>query len=174
VLTRRTALKAGKPLARRTPLTARTPLKASGRLAQVSPRKTAAGRVAHLSTFKAASPAPAVPPEVRAALSTRSDGWCEIRLPGCLGRATDPCHRDGRGTGGRKGAAKDANARLSNVLHGCRRCHSWSHANPAKSYGLGLMLRHGQDPTAEPVTYRGRRVYLGDDGTVTDYREANT
>lgn len=68
--------------------------------------------------------------------------------------------------GGRKGAAKVAHDVLSNILHACRPCHSLTHANPTDAYDLGLMLREWQDPTAEPVLYRGERRWLTDGGMV--------
>ncbi|MEO3922675.1 hypothetical protein ABGB07_02150 [Micromonosporaceae bacterium B7E4] len=101
-------------------------------------------------------------------LRERSGGLCEMQLPGCLGRATDVCHRIKRGMGGRKGAARELNNRLSNVIHGCRECHGWTHARPEEAYDLGLMLREGQDPENEPVTRRCEWVYLYDDGSWTE------
>lgn len=70
--------------------------------------------------------------------------------------------------GGRKGEARERNNRLSNVLHGCRECHMWTHARPQEAYELGLMLRQWQDPAEEPVVRRGVLVYLHDDGTWTE------
>lgn len=163
---RRTPLKPGKPLERRTPL------------AQVSAKKLAAAadlppelqRKATKSSLKSTY-RPAVPQDVSAALNVRSGGWCELQLRGCLGRATDPCHRIGRGGGRKKGAAKTESDRLSNVLHGCRMCHAWTHARPAESYELGLMLRRGQNPAMEPVLYRNEVKYLDDFGGVHDFEE---
>ncbi|HEY9415509.1 MAG TPA: hypothetical protein VIQ30_12170, partial [Pseudonocardia sp.] len=80
----------------------------------------------------------------------------------------DVCHRIKRGMGGRKGAARDQNNRLSNVMHGCRECHAWTHARPQESYEMGLMLREGQDPENEPVIRRCQWVYLYDNGTWTE------
>jgi hypothetical protein len=48
-------------------------------------------------------------------VSGRSGGWCEIRLPGCFGRALDWHHRQNRTQGGLWQA--------SNGIHGCRFCH---------------------------------------------------
>jgi hypothetical protein len=101
---------------------------------------------------------PAVPAEVLKALAARSDGFCEAQLPGCLGTATDPCHRVGRAQGG-----PDT---LANCWWGCRRCHEWAHARPAEAYDLGLMLKSWQIPELEPMAYRDRWVLLGE--TVVD------
>jgi hypothetical protein len=158
-------MKPGKPLERRTPL------------AQVSAKKTAAAQdlppelrrkatVSLKSTYR-----PAVPEDVTVALAVRSGGWCELQLNGCLGRATDPCHRIGRGGGRKKGAAKQESDRLSNVLHGCRLCHGWTHARPTESCELGLMLHRGQNPAMEPVLYRNEIKYLDDFGGVHDFED---
>lgn len=159
----------GKPLTRRTPLVARTPLdsrrllcgslrvhaghrwtgQTSGlefRCPGVKPRKPMP-RVG----MAVRRPAPAVPPSVRRALKERSGGLCEARLADCRGQATDPAHRDGTGSGGRRGAAKVAHDRLSNLTDLCRSCHQWTHNNIAKAEALGLMLRTGDVPEETPV-----------------------
>ena len=89
---------------------------------------------------------PAIPPAVHKALVARSDGLCEAQLPGCLGTATDPCHRVGRAQGGAD--------TVFNAWHGCRRCHEWCHARPAEACELGLMLKSWQVPELEPMAYR--------------------
>lgn len=159
-------------LARKTPLRAKTPLVRRTPLRQVSEKKAATGQVK--PALRASAPAkrlptPAVPVDVRDALRVRSAGWCEIAVPGCYGQATDPAHRVKQGMGGRKGAAKKANDRLSNVLHACRWCHDACHRAPAEAYRWGWMLREGQVPSQEPVLYRGRLVFLDDAGGVHDY-----
>jgi hypothetical protein len=88
--------------------------------------------------------------ETRATVAERSEGQCEIRLDGCAGAATDMAHRVARGMGGRP---LGDDWRASNVVHSCRVCHSWCHANPAEAYDLGLMLKRHQDPTREPLAY---------------------
>jgi hypothetical protein len=114
---------------------------------------------------------PAVPKDTSDALTTRSGGRCEIALPGCTGAATDPAHRLKQGMGGRKGAAKTAHDRLSDLMHSCRHCHSYCHANPGEAYRLGLMLREGQVPTQVAVQYRGQMAWLDDFGGVHEYEE---
>lgn len=117
------------------------------------------------------------PPAVKNALRNRaSDGgwtgdWCEIQLTGCRGLGVDPAHRIGQKRGGRHGDAYAENNRLSNILWSCRACHDWCHARPAEAEELGLALKEGCDPLAEPVVYRGRISYLTDDGRVLDYFE---
>lgn len=112
---------------------------------------------------------PAIPDEQRAALTQRSGGWCEMALPGCARIAIDPAHRISRKAGGRKGEAKRRHDQLSNVLHACRQCHTWSTSRPAESYELGLALREHQIPEQEPVVRRGELVYLDNAGGVHDF-----
>ena len=138
----------GKPLKRRARLVARAPLARGAELK----RGAAPTRRARMAAGRSA---PAVPAPVRKALRERSGGFCEMRLEGGLGRATDPCHRIASGNGGRQGAAKVHHDRLSNVVHGCRACHDWCHDNIASAELLGLMLREGDVPEAIPVLLPG-------------------
>jgi hypothetical protein len=96
----------------------------------------------------------AIPPDVRKALAARSEGLCEAQLPGCLGRATDACHRVGRAQGADT---------LENVWHGCRMCHSWTHERVEEARDLGLILKRHQVPELEPMAYRSQGwVLLGE------------
>lgn len=104
----------------------------------------------------------------RRLLRERSGGLCEAQLPGCIGQATETCHRIKKGTGGRHGEAREQNNSLSNLWHGCRSCHRWTHAVPTPAYELGLMLHEHQDPPSEPMVRRCEAVYLSDDGTWTE------
>lgn len=107
---------------------------------------------------------------MRVALAARSDGWCELQVPGvCVGRAVDPCHRRGSKHGGRHGAAAVEHDQLSNVLHGCRPCHDWqtTAGNRPLAEQLGWVVREGAAPAQVSVFYRGRMALLGDDGSVT-------
>lgn len=93
----------------------------------------------------------------RLIVAARSEGWCELRLSGCLGRATDKAHRVGEGVGGPWSP--------SNILDSCRVCHRWCHANPAAAKDLNLMLESWQNPLDEPVPYcNAGWVLLDDDG----------
>lgn len=116
---------------------------------------------------------PAVPAEVREQLVARSGGWCELRLPGCLGGATDPSHRKTQKAGGRHGAAKVEHDQLSDVMDACRACHRWVHARVREAREMGLMLEEWQNPEDEFVVYRGKLSYLTNDGRVLDYFETN-
>jgi hypothetical protein len=107
---------------------------------------------------------PSITPRLRAMLRLRSEGICEVQLPGCHGRATDNCHRLGKKAGGRPRRDLD---RLANLYHGCRHCHGWTHDNPLEAQAMGLVLREYQKPEDEPMLRRGVRVLLDDDGYVT-------
>lgn len=109
--------------------------------------------------------------ELLAALRVRSGGRCEMGLAGCQGWASDPCHRIARKAGGRRGAARALSDRLSNLVHGCRSCHDWTHAHPDEARLAGLFLMEGTDPTAAPVRLaRGLLghgwFWLADDGSI--------
>lgn len=149
-------MKSGGPLQRYTPLANTTPL----------PRSTIGRNQGPKLPAKRPRVAPAVPLRIRVALQARSGGTCEILMPGCDLTAVDPAHRIKQGMGGRKGEAKAAHDVLSNLLHACRRCHDFCHANPARAYDLGLMLREWQTPTADPALYRGQFRWLTDWGLV--------
>lgn len=69
--------------------------------------------------------------------TTHRKGW--LGLPGRYGRATDLHHiiplsdwPDGRMV-------------ANNVLCVCRACHDWIHANPKRSYELGLLKRRERE-----------------------------
>jgi hypothetical protein len=110
---------------------------------------------------------PSIPAKVRAALSVRSGGWCEIAQPGCTGQAVEFAHRKKVGAGGRKGAAKTTHDVLSNALHVCWFCHHrLCHAAPREAYTAGWMLQEWQDPPSTPCLYRSRWRWLLDDGQV--------
>jgi hypothetical protein len=146
---RRTALRSGVPLVRRTPL-----------------RRTALRRSA---------PRPTVPVDVRAALGERSGGVCEIGIRWknvCVGAASAVHHRIPRGMGGSHGAARVRADRLSSVVATCDPCHAWVHANPEKAELNGWILPRGSDSSAEPTWRRGVLVYLDDAGQVHDYESA--
>lgn len=141
---RRARLRARTPLVRRTPLVAR---------GELEPRRNK----------------PAVPDDVRAALRARSGGVCELRLPYCLGAASEAHHRITRKMGGRSAAGKRGADRLSNLIHCCPYCHGWVTARPKESYDAGWSLREGQDPALVPVVFGTDLVYLADDGRVAPF-----
>jgi hypothetical protein len=160
---------------KKTPLTRRTPLQPGKALqrkewtapAPVFPmlRRNQAAR--HHQQKRRPTSSPGVPAKVRAALAARSEGLCEIEAPGCTGAATDLSHRKKVGAGGRKGATAKAHHVLSNSLAACRWCHQEQlHAQPALAYWAGWMLRENENPREVPVSYRGQRRWLTDDGRV--------
>jgi len=157
------ALKRTKPMRHGEPPKRKTRIRQVGRNREA---KAAAAGKQVWSTFKPTRWQPAVPKETSDALAKRSGGWCEIALPGCLGRATDPCHRIKQGVGGRHGEAEVANNSLPNVMHGCRACHVHSHKHSTEAYALGIRLEEGRDPLVEPAAYRGVRSLLLPDGGV--------
>lgn len=140
-------------------------------------RRTALTRGAPLrrTAWRRSAPRPAVPVEVRAALTERSGGVCEIGIRWkavCAGRAVDPSHRIAVGMGGSSGPARKRADRLSNVMHACRPCHDWITREPLRAQMNGWVLERWQDPTQEPVWYRGRLVYLTDGGMIVDFESA--
>lgn len=140
-------------------LSRRKPLRRTGRLGR-------GGGGLRRTPMKRRRWQPAVPVDTSAALTVRSGGVCELALPGCLGRATDPSHRITTKVGGRHGQAKVDHDRLSDVMDACRACHDWIGAHPQAAAAAGLVLREGDDPASSPVLYRGRRALLADDGLV--------
>lgn len=66
-------------------------------------------------------------------LVDRSGGWCEVAVPGCMGRGDQAHHRLRRSQGG-KGT-------LANGLWVCRACHAYVHDHPAESYERGWLIR---------------------------------
>lgn len=81
------------------------------------------GAVTYQTEFDAAKPL----------VRERSKGVCEAAVsPNCSARGTHVHHRRMRSQGGRND--------LDNLLDVCLWCHSWIHANPAKSYEFGLLL----------------------------------
>ena len=99
----------------------------------------------------------------RKLVSRRSEGWCEIRLPGCGNAATDWSHRIARGRGGLWDA--------SNGLASCRSCHSLitdTNGHRAEYEDLGYIVATDADTTSVRVWLHGQRwVWLTDTG---DYR----
>lgn len=59
--------------------------------------------------------------------------WCELQLDGCTGRATEHHHKRPRSAGG--GDEK------ANTIDLDGHCHRFIHANPARSYDEGWLLR---------------------------------
>ncbi len=111
-----------------------------------------------------------VPTSLRTALARRSGGICEPQIPGfCWYWASEISHRQNTKMGGRHGAARLDNDRLSNVVHACGGCHRWTHANPTEAEVLGLQVHEGLDPAQVPVLRRGAPVYLCDAGGTYPY-----
>lgn len=102
----------------------------------------------------------------RTVVAARSNGVCELRLPGCYGQATSKHHRRNRSQGGGWSP--------SNVLNLCGNgvvgCHGWVTDHPDGAHAIGATLWAGEDPETTPVQmyYLGSqdRYLLGDDGSV--------
>lgn len=118
-------MKSGGPLRRSTPLR-RTPFKAT----QPKLRKAAARK----------SPTD-WSPEVRAAITRRAGGRCEVRSEVCDGRPVDVHHRLRRGRAG-----SDA---VENGLHACKPCHTYLHAVGRLAYEMGWLLRTPPAPSVD-------------------------
>jgi hypothetical protein len=116
---------------------------------------------------------PAVPAETATKLRKRSQGWCEIQLEGCYGRAVHPHHRITTKSGGRHGAAKVEHDQLSDLLHLCWHCHDVVTREPkwAKRWVNGWSLDENDNPSMRPVLYRGQLMYLDDAGDTHDFEE---
>lgn len=113
-------------------------------------------------------------PDAVAVVKERSGGVCEIQLEGCWGRATERSHRLARGMGGRKGAAKAASDRPSDLLDSCVWCHLVITRHPwrVRANFHGWVLTHAQEPTACKVLRHGVWAFLDDAGGVQRYDEA--
>jgi hypothetical protein len=153
---------------RRTGLARHKGLERGGPLRPVSDRKLKAAGGWLASTLPPKRPTPAVPPARRKTLADRSDGWCEIQLAGCQGRAVHPHHRITTKSGGRHGAAKVEHDQLSDLLHVCWYCHDVVTREPkwAKRWVNGWSLDESDIPAQHPVLYRGELSYLDDAGSV--------
>lgn len=77
---------------------------------------------------------PSIPLAVRREVRARSGGRCEV----CAQPAVHMHHRKLRSQGGRHEAV--------NLLHLCAACHEGVHANPGRSYSLGLIVPGWADP----------------------------
>lgn len=122
---------------RRTELRRRTPLRASQ-----TPLKHSALHTQH--AIRAKRTRDDVPAAVRRAVHHRSGGWCEC---GCGRPAQHIHHRRMRSQGGRH--------ELVNLLDLSLHCHEQAHANPERSYALGLIVRSWCDPADVPVIRAG-------------------
>lgn len=96
----------------------------------------------------------------------RSGGWCEIRFPGCFGRALDWHHRLHHGQGGLWQA--------SNGLHLCRWCHekvtnTRGHRALYEEHGWIVRSRTVPGSVKALIHYQGQHTwfYLHDDGQAT-------
>lgn len=104
--------------------------------------------------------------EAKRLVRERSNGWCELQLSCCVGRAYDFSHRIAVGRGGRWEA--------SNGLDACRWCHTAitnTNGHRAEYERLGYIVQTGADTTQVAVLIAGRFVLLADDGSTQDYQD---
>jgi hypothetical protein len=113
-----------------------------------------------------------MPAEVAELVKARSGDRCEFGIEGCWGTAWESHHRITRKAGGRHRAARAGSDRCSNLIRGCHACHQVVTDNPKWAYTQGWCLREWQEPTAEPVLYRGELSYLDDAGSVHSFDKA--
>lgn len=139
------------PLRTKTPLERTSRLRSSGPIKAKRPRPSAAEKLA------------------RRLVDVRSEGYCELRLPGCAGIAIDFSHRIARGRGGLWTA--------SDGMASCRPCHmaiTDTNGKRAEYERLGLICRTGADTTQVPVRIHGRGfVLLTDDGQILDIQPSD-
>ena len=92
----------------------------------------------------------------RTAVAERAQGLCEGRCAtNCTGQGHHAHHVRTRAQGG--------SDELGNLLWLCNNCHSWVHANPERSYTLGLLRRMGEpDVPTPPRVDRERWAVLMD------------
>lgn len=133
---KRTPLKAGKPLARRTPLRARTTLKVKAptpsaprslpKAAALDRKPMRAKKSKRVSAFDAEFE------RVKVVVRARSKGYCEGAVSGiCTGVGQHFHHRKRRGPGGNE---------PGNVIHLCSACHNFAHHNRVDAERLGLII----------------------------------
>jgi hypothetical protein len=86
------------------------------------------------SEFKPRRKKPDIPNSVRRAVYQRSNGRCELRVPGvCTGRAAEIDHTKNRSQLGPH--------TLDNLRHSCAPCHRWKTENPNAAHDLGIYRR---------------------------------
>jgi hypothetical protein len=155
------------------------------RLRQVSDKRREKLRAAGIFLTSTFAPKPAAWPakstghriavDVKLLVARRSQGLCELQLPGCRTWADQHQHRVAQKHGGRHGAAVDRSDRASNLIHSCGMCHHVVTVSPAwsKRFEHGWSLEEWQDSAMEPVLYRGGElVYLADDGSIHSFEKA--
>lgn len=98
-----------------------------------------------------------MPRPARQLVMARCHGHCE-RCGWWVGG--DIHHRQPKGMGG---STRPDRHNVENLVHLCRRCHSWAHGKPIDASAEGFIVerRSGVDPLDAPVTlFDRRRVYL--------------
>ena len=119
-------------------------------------------RVAASAGPKAADRSTDIPQESRDTVTARSQGVCELQVPGpCTRQATDMHHRQRR--------REHRDHRPVNLAHACRRCHRVTHDRPELARAFGWIVSAFAVPDEAPMMLRGDRwVLLGDGYTDTE------
>lgn len=106
------------------------------------------------------------PPATIALIEARSNGLCEVGLPGCGGLAVEIQHRRARGAGGSRRPETNA---AGNGIGTCRSCHSWIESHLEVSRVRGWSVRQSVSTPADvPVLRLGQWVLLSDCGQVVE------
>lgn len=108
-------------------------------------------------------------PETKQLIEARAGGMCEVATDECTHLMVEIQHRRARGMGGTR--KPDTNS-AANGLAVCRACHDLIERRPATSLRNGWRLRQSTGgvatvPAEVSVVWRGRRVWLHDDGSLT-------
>ena len=101
-----------------------------------------------------------MPEKVAETVTERANGYCEVMVSRrCTGGAEHLHHRKLRSQLGQH--------EVPNLVYVCHECHAWIHANPAKSYERGFLVRGARVPEHQPVLYRnGSMFFLARDGSL--------
>lgn len=174
-------MKRGGPLKRKTKLRAKSPLRrytelrSTPRVSTGTSGERSAASVIQPTKVVSAKRRPRtghrVARQVRELVRARSGGVCEVQLAGCRWWSSQLQHRITQKSGGRHGKAVARSDRASNVLDSCWWCHSVITDSPGASKQEGWSLEEWQEPSQEPVLYRGEPVYLDDEGLVHSFEE---
>ena len=67
------------------------------------------------------------------------------------------------------GTSDPATNAAANLIWLCRECHEWIESHRHEAMSQGWILTARESPAATPLKWRGKPVYLHDDGRVTAF-----